>query len=61
MKENWCKIFVKDDYEILGYYNDLKSYWLKSYGYDVNSKVALLLFKDLFNNMENFIKNDTEK
>lgn len=60
MKENWCRVFEKDDYEVLAYHNDLKSYWLKGYGHaDINSLVALILFKDLFANIESFIKNST--
>lgn len=61
MKENWCKIFSPDDFEVLGYHNDLKSYWLKSYGHEVNSKVSLLLYKDLVSSMENFMQNASLK
>lgn len=61
MKDNWCKVFAKDDYEVLAYHNDLKSYWLKSYGHEVNSKVSLLIYKELVENMQNFIRNLTLK
>ena len=60
MKENWCKVFDKDDYEILAYHNDLKSYWLKSYGHEINSRVSLLLYKDLFKSIDNFILNKSQ-
>jgi hypothetical protein len=60
MRKNWCHIFARDDYELLAYYNDLKSYWLKSYGYELNSKVALLIYKDLFESMDAFIQQAQE-
>ena len=58
MDENWCKLFDKDEYTSLSYYNDLKAYWKKSYGYKINSQMVLLLIQDLFNQMEKHINGE---
>ncbi len=56
MPKNWCKLFMDDDYETLMYLNDLKSYWIRSYGNkEINTKVVLLLIQDLFEEMEKHI------
>jgi hypothetical protein len=47
---------MDDDYETLMYLNDLKSYWIRSYGNkEINTKVVLLLIQDLFEEMEKHI------
>lgn len=61
MPNNWCRLFEKHEFDVLSYSNDLKDYWLKSYGNDLNTKVVQLLFKDLFENMDKFIRNDLNK
>ena len=61
MKENWCRLFEKSDYETLAYYYDLKAYWTKSYGNQLNSKMMFLFIKDLVEEMEKFIRNESNK
>jgi hypothetical protein len=55
MPENWCKLFISEDYQMLSYLNDLKQYWMKSYGNELNSKVIFIIIKDMFNRIENHI------
>lgn len=61
MKENWCKLFEEEDYSVLAYLNDLKGYWMKSFGHKINSKMIFLVLKDLFAEMDKFINNDAKK
>lgn len=61
MRENWCQLFDRKDYEPLGYMNDLKAYWLKAYGHRLNSKVMLLFVQDMFYQMEKAIRDDSDK
>lgn len=62
MKENWCRLFENDDeLEILSYYNDLKDYWMKSYGIEINYQIVQYLYQDLFDNLNLNLKNDTMK
>lgn len=62
MKNNWCKLF-KDDHEleVLSYYGDLKDYWIKSYGNEINYQVVQYLYHDLFKNLNLFMNNDPKK
>lgn len=34
------------------YANDLKQFWKRGYGYDINSKSSCILFHDLFERLE---------
>ncbi len=46
----------------MAYLNDLKGYWIKSYGNeDTNSKMSFLIIKDLFEKMEHHIKSNLKK
>ena len=58
MKKNWCKLFDKLDYPIFGYYFDMKAYWIKSYGNQLNAKMMFIYIQDLFEEMEKHIRND---
>ena len=60
MSNNWCKIFAKEDYEILSYLNDLKTYWIKSYGNQINSRMAFLIIQDLIKEMDSYINNNSK-
>ncbi len=61
MPINWCKLFVPEDYEVIAYYNDLKGYLKKSYGNDINAYMAYLIIKDLFEEMDKYIRDDINK
>ena len=61
MPDNWCRLFEPEDYETIAYYNDLKGYLKKSYGNELNAKMAFLILQDLFTEMDKHIRNDTLK
>ena len=62
MKKNWCRLFQNDyELEILSYYNDLKDYWIKSYGKEINYQIVQYIYKDLFDNFNLHFNNDPRK
>lgn len=38
--------------QIMEYANDLKQFWKRGYGHDINKKSSCVLFHDLFNRLE---------
>lgn len=60
MASNWCKLFVESEYPVLSYLNDLKGYWMKSYGNKINSKMTFLLVQDFFKEIEKTIQNEAK-
>jgi multiple inositol-polyphosphate phosphatase/2,3-bisphosphoglycerate 3-phosphatase len=62
MTKNWCNLFESEDYDSLGYYNDLKGFWKKSYGHEeINSNMVFVMLQDLFANMEKHVTEDAAK
>ncbi|XP_038847050.1 multiple inositol polyphosphate phosphatase 1b isoform X2 [Salvelinus namaycush] len=48
----WCNLFDETDAQVLEYKNDLKQYWKRGYGHDINRKSSCNLFHDLFNRLD---------
>ncbi|XP_025050479.1 multiple inositol polyphosphate phosphatase 1 [Alligator sinensis] len=48
----WCSIFDEEDAKVLEYLNDLKQYWKRGYGYDINSRSSCILFQDIFQKLD---------
>ncbi|XP_026575691.1 multiple inositol polyphosphate phosphatase 1 isoform X1 [Pseudonaja textilis] len=48
----WCSLFNKEDAKVLEYLNDLKQYWKRAYGYNINSQSSCILFQDIFKNLD---------
>ncbi|CAF98607.1 unnamed protein product, partial [Tetraodon nigroviridis] len=48
----WCRLFDQVDAQIMEYANDLKQFWKRGYGHDINSKSSCILFHDLFGRLE---------
>lgn len=48
----WCQLFDEVDAQVVEYANDLKQYWKRAYGYDINSKSSCILFHDLFSRLD---------
>jgi len=61
MAHNWCKLFADEDYPVFSYLSDLKQYWKKSYGSEINTKPSFLIIQDLFDEMNKLIKNEPDK
>ncbi|KAM9345142.1 multiple inositol polyphosphate phosphatase 1-like [Symphorus nematophorus] len=48
----WCQLFDEDDAKVMEYASDLREFWKRGYGYDINSKSSCLLFHDLFSRLD---------
>ncbi|KAM6442632.1 multiple inositol polyphosphate phosphatase 1 [Liasis olivaceus] len=48
----WCSLFNKEDAKVLEYLNDLKQYWKRAYGYNINSRSSCILFQDIFKHLD---------
>uniref|UniRef100_A0A8C3G0Z5 Multiple inositol polyphosphate phosphatase 1 n=1 Tax=Cyclopterus lumpus TaxID=8103 RepID=A0A8C3G0Z5_CYCLU len=45
----WCQLFDEDDAKVMDYASDLREFWTRGYGYDINRKSSCILFHDVFN------------
>lgn len=41
---------------MLEYLNDLKQYWKRGYGYDINSRSSCILFQDIFQHLDKAVE-----
>ncbi|XP_070696761.1 multiple inositol polyphosphate phosphatase 1a [Pempheris klunzingeri] len=48
----WCRLFDEVDAQVMEYANDLKQFWKRGYGYDINSKSSCILFHDVFSRLD---------
>ncbi|KAM9345141.1 multiple inositol polyphosphate phosphatase 1a [Symphorus nematophorus] len=48
----WCRLFDEADAQVLEYANDLKQFWKRGYGHDINSKSSCILFHDVFSRLD---------
>ncbi|XP_075997902.1 multiple inositol polyphosphate phosphatase 1-like [Genypterus blacodes] len=48
----WCWLFDEADAQVVEYANDLKEFWKRGYGHDINRKSSCLLFHDVFSRLE---------
>ncbi|XP_062859900.1 multiple inositol polyphosphate phosphatase 1b [Trichomycterus rosablanca] len=48
----WCNLLNETDAQVVEYKNDLKQYWKRGYGYDINSKASCPLFHDIFRRLD---------
>lgn len=49
----WCSVFTEEDFEVLEYYQDLKHYWKRGYGHDINHKMACNLLAVILRDIKN--------
>ncbi|XP_029306261.1 LOW QUALITY PROTEIN: multiple inositol polyphosphate phosphatase 1-like [Cottoperca gobio] len=47
----WCQLFDEVDAQVMEYANDMKQFWKRAYGYDINSKSSCILFHDVFSRL----------
>ncbi|KAM4591943.1 multiple inositol polyphosphate phosphatase 1-like [Odontesthes bonariensis] len=47
----WCQLFDEDDAKVIEYASDLREFWKRGYGHDINSKSSCILFHDLFSRL----------
>ncbi|XP_071778128.1 multiple inositol polyphosphate phosphatase 1a [Centroberyx gerrardi] len=48
----WCQLFDEVDAQVMEYANDLKQFWKRGYGHDINSKSSCILFHDVFSRLD---------
>ncbi|KAL2082916.1 hypothetical protein ACEWY4_020689 [Coilia grayii] len=48
----WCQLFDYADAQVMEYADDLKHYWKRSYGHEINSKSSCNLFHDVFTRLD---------
>ncbi|XP_036392752.1 multiple inositol polyphosphate phosphatase 1b [Megalops cyprinoides] len=48
----WCNLFDEMDAKVLEYANDLKQYWKRGHGHDINRKSSCTLFHDVFSRLD---------
>lgn len=48
----WCQLFDEEDAKVMEYASDLKEYWKRGYGHDINFKSSCILFHDVFKRLE---------
>ncbi|XP_051815719.1 multiple inositol polyphosphate phosphatase 1-like [Acanthochromis polyacanthus] len=48
----WCQLFDEDDAKIMEYEADLREFWKRGYGHDINSKSSCILFHDAFSRLD---------
>ncbi|KAM3606163.1 uncharacterized protein V6R79_011812 [Siganus canaliculatus] len=56
----WCRLFSEVDAQVMEYANDLKQFWKRAYGYDINSKSSCILFHDLFSRLNKAAQENEE-
>uniref|UniRef100_M4AEV6 Multiple inositol-polyphosphate phosphatase 1a n=1 Tax=Xiphophorus maculatus TaxID=8083 RepID=M4AEV6_XIPMA len=59
VKSPWCLLVDEDDAKVMEYASDLKEFWKRGYGHDINSKSSCLLFHDLFSRLEKAVSENT--
>ncbi|KAM9364633.1 multiple inositol polyphosphate phosphatase 1-like [Pholidichthys leucotaenia] len=52
----WCQLLDEVDAQVLEYASDLKQFWKRSYGYDINSKSSCILFHDMFSRLNRSVR-----
>ena len=53
-RENtWCKLFDEEDFFVLDYMSDLKSYWKRAYGYPISYKISCPLLNRIITSLKN--------
>ncbi|XP_077438129.1 multiple inositol polyphosphate phosphatase 1-like [Vanacampus margaritifer] len=48
----WCQSLDEVDAKIVEYANDLRQFWKRSYGHDINRKSSCILFHDVFSRLD---------
>ncbi|KAG5831715.1 hypothetical protein ANANG_G00306690 [Anguilla anguilla] len=48
----WCILFDEEDAQVLEYMSDLKQFWKRGYGHDINRKSSCSLFHDMFSRLD---------
>ncbi|XP_030604305.1 multiple inositol polyphosphate phosphatase 1-like [Archocentrus centrarchus] len=52
VKSPWCQLFDEDDAKVIEFASDLREFWKRGYGHDINSRASCILFHDVFNRLD---------
>ncbi|XP_051935854.1 multiple inositol polyphosphate phosphatase 1-like [Hippocampus zosterae] len=55
----WCQSLDEVDAKIVEYANDLRQFWKRGYGHDINSKSSCILFHDVFSRLDKAANENT--
>ncbi|GLD65140.1 multiple inositol polyphosphate phosphatase 1-like protein [Lates japonicus] len=47
----WCRLFDEVDAQVMEYASDLREFWKRGYGHDINRKASCILFHDVFSRL----------
>lgn len=50
-EDTWCTLFDQDDFDVLEYLYDLKHFWKRAYGYQINYRMSCILLSDIVKNI----------
>lgn len=53
---SWCSVFEEEDLTVLEYLSDLKHYWSRSYGRQINYRMSCPLYSEITNSFERFLQ-----
>lgn len=53
--DTWCSVFRVEDMNAMEYYYDLKHFWKRGWGYEINTKMACPLLSAMFTDMKHFL------
>ena len=56
----WCALFDVHDLQVVEYLYDLKHFWKRGYGYEINYKIACTLLSDIHQSLVNASNHDYE-
>ncbi|KAI3363274.1 hypothetical protein L3Q82_011902 [Scortum barcoo] len=48
----WCQLFDEEDAKVVEYASDLREFWKRGYGHDINSRSSCILFHDAFSRLD---------
>uniref|UniRef100_A0A672J4S0 Multiple inositol-polyphosphate phosphatase 1a n=1 Tax=Salarias fasciatus TaxID=181472 RepID=A0A672J4S0_SALFA len=48
----WCQLFDEDDAKVMEYASDLREFWKRGHGHDINSKASCGLFQHVFSQLD---------
>lgn len=48
----WCQLFDEEDAKVMEYVGDLREYWKRGYGHDINFMSSCILFHDVFKRLD---------
>lgn len=52
----WCSVFEEEDISVLEYLLDLKNYWARGYGQQINYNMSCPLFTDITETIQHFLE-----